>query len=390
MHYIKQCLEPGRILNYIDRISYKRKRISNNLNPKQAGMIELQLTDQCNLNCFHCHFREKGDQFFEEEWIDLVLNEISPKAISLAGGGEPTLYPDFNKTICRLKNGDSNPQIGLITNGVFIPEGEWPGLLSWLRVSLYSVTNHLYAGRDPAFQQKVISNIETYMNMDQLSMLGVSLLYYHGNAVDCIRLSYILYKLLKKSKRQIDRFNIQFKRAFVLSDPEHLNESVYHENRNFIPGEQELLKAIQYKEQLCLKDPGFDLFLSRCANFEQMEDFARNGRERAIAQLNPDRLPPQNFANCFVVLENRLITPDGYAYSCPSIAENRKPQFALGHILDQNSEYTKNILKYYNCNSAWCNTRFCRHSQHNQLVQQYLDTGRACTYGREILEDNFF
>ncbi len=290
MHYIKQCLEPGRILNYIDSISYKKKMINNNFNPKQAGMIELQLTDKCNLNCFHCHFRNKGDKYFDEKWIDLVLNDISPKAISLAGGGEPTLYPDFNETIYRLKNGKSNPQIGLITNGLFIPQGDWPSLLSWLRISLYSVNDKQYAGRDSMFQQKVINNTEKYMNMDNLNMLGVSLLYYSGNVIDCIRLSFALYKILKTSKREIDKFNLQFKRAFVLSDPRNLNEDIYVENINLIPGQQELRNAIKYKEQLCFEDLEFEMFLNQCTNFEQIVDFLLNGRERTIAQLNPNKL----------------------------------------------------------------------------------------------------
>ncbi len=390
MHYIKQCLEPGRILNYIDSISYKKKMINNNFNPKQAGMIELQLTDKCNLNCFHCHFRNKGDKYFDEKWIDLVLNDISPKAISLAGGGEPTLYPDFNETIYRLKNGKSNPQIGLITNGLFIPQGDWPSLLSWLRISLYSVNDKQYAGRDSMFQQKVINNIEKYMNMDNLNMLGVSLLYYSGNVIDCIRLSFALYKILKTSKREIDKFNLQFKRAFVLSDPRNLNEDIYVENINLIPGQQELRNAIKYKEQLCFEDLEFEMFLNQCTNFEQIVDFLLNGRERTIAQLNPNKLSPQNFSNCYVVLENRLITPDGYVYSCPSIAENRKPELALGHILDKDNVYAKNILKYYKCTFEWCNKRFCRHTEHNQLVQNCLEFGQSYEYSSEILEDNFF
>ena len=75
MHYINQCLEPGRILNYIDSITDKKERlIKGNYNPKQANMIELQLTDKCNLECFHCHFRNQGDIFFKDEWIDIVIN----------------------------------------------------------------------------------------------------------------------------------------------------------------------------------------------------------------------------------------------------------------------------------------------------------------------------
>lgn len=389
MHYIRQCLEPGRILNHFDSILYKIKS-NNNFNYKQASMIELQLTDSCNLNCFHCHFRNKGDRHFEKKWIDLVLNEISPKAISLAGGGEPTLYPDFNETIYRLKKGSSNPQIGLITNGVFIPHGEWPSLLSWLRVSLYSIKDNRYAGKDPMFQKKVISNIEKYMNMDNLNMLGVSLLYYRGNVIDCIKQSYILYNLLKASKREIDKFNIQFKRAFVLSDPRNLNEEIFNENINLLPEQRELYDAIRYKEHLCLEDLEFEIFLKQCTNFEQIVDFYFDGRERTIAQLSPDKLSPQNFSNCYVVLENRLITPDGFVYSCPSIAENREVELALGHILDKDDIYAKKIFGYYKCNSEWCNMRFCRHAQHNQLVQSCLDSGQSYEYNSEILEDNFF
>lgn len=390
MHYIEQCLEPGRILNYIDSISSKREMLNSCHNLKQAGMIELQLTDKCNLNCFHCHFRNKGDIFFDGSWIDFVLNDISPKAISLAGGGEPTLYPDFDKTIKKLKNGKSSPEIGLITNGVLIPEGNLPSLLSWLRVSLYSVIDNQYAGRDSSVQQMVISNIEKYMNMANIKMLGVSLLYYNGNVIDCIKLSFVLYKMLKASQRGIEKFNLQFKRAFVLSDPRKLDKDTYNENVSLIPEREELFKAVKYKEQLCAEDLLFEAFLNQCSNYKQIEDFLTNGREIAINQLNPSEVSPHNFSNCYVVLENRLVTPDGYVYSCPSIAENREKELALGHILDENDVYFQNILKYYNCSSEWCNKRFCRHVQHNELVQRFLEREQFYEFGREILEDSFF
>lgn len=387
MHYIEQCLEPGRILNYIDDISIK---INTGCNLKQAGMIELQLTDKCNLNCFHCHFRNKGDLFFNTAWIDVVLNEVLPKAISLAGGGEPTLYPCFNETIYKLRDGKSNPQIGLITNGVFVPRGNWPELLSWLRVSLYSIIGTQYAGRDATLQKTVLDNIKKYMDMSQLNMLGVSLLYYRGNVVDCVKLSFVLYQMLMTSKRKSDTFNIQFKRAFVLSDPRNFNIDTHSENLNLIPKEEELVNAIKYKDKLCLEDSGFGEFLEQCTNYTQIEEFLMNGRKEAIAQLDPDVKTPQNFTNCYVVLENRLITPDGYVYPCPSIAENRDQKLALGHILDKNEEFIKNIKRYYECNSEWCNKRFCRHTPHNRLVQNYFDIGKSCEYSDQVLADNFF
>lgn len=389
MHYIEQCLEPKRIFNYIDTILYKSTNISNNSCPKQAGMIELQLTDKCNLNCFHCHFRNQGDVFFKKEWLDTLLNDISPCAISLAGGGEPTLYPDFDKTINLLKNANSKPQIGLITNGVFIPPGNWPELLSWLRVSLYSIIDNQYAGRSSSIQQKVLNNINIYMNMSSLKMLGVSLLYYNGNTQDCIRLSYILYRMLKNSSRKIENFNIQFKRAFTLSDPRNLNKLTHLNNIELTPTQNELWAAIKYKEELCNNDLDFKIFLNTCSNIEQIIQLINN-RETIIAQTNPTIITPNKFQNCYAVLENRLITPNGYVYPCPSLAENREDRLALGHVLDDNSVFAKNLIKYYTCDSAWCNTRFCRHSQHNNFIQQYLETGTIPIREACVKNDYFF
>lgn len=391
MHYIRQCLEPRRILNYRDSILEKSKTLTGDAGmAKQAGMIELQLTDRCNLNCFHCHFRNQGDVFFRQEWLELVTGEILPQAVSLAGGGEPTLYPDFDGTVRKLKSGKSAPQIGLITNGVFIPPGSWPAQLGWLRVSLYSVINGRYAGMPSAMQEKVMDNIVRYMNMDELPMLGVSLLYYKGNVVDCIKLSYELYRRMKGIKREIGRFNIQYKRAFVLSDPRRINARNHQENLQLLPDGAELMDAVRYKEELCMADAGFQEFLDICSNYSQIEEFRYGGMEEAAAQTDPARISPQNFPHCYAVLESRLITPDGYVYPCPSIAENREPDLALGHITDKNDVFQKQALRYYGCNSEWCNRRFCRHSKHNELFRRWLETGELPEYGSEIQRDKFF
>ena len=308
----------------------------------------------------------------------------------MAGGGEPTLYPNFDETIKKLKDGKTSPQIGLISNGVFIPKGNWPELLSWLRVSLYSIQLDQYAGRKPIVQKKVIDNIVKYMNMNDLKMLGVSLLYYKGNVLDCINLTFELYKKLKVSTRNIEGFNVQYKRAFVLSDPRNINRNFHKQNLKLLPDEAEIMEAIKYKEQLCSKEFEFEVFLNTSTNYRQIEEYLFNGKEKAIAQTDPEETVPQNFTNCYVALENRLITPKGYVYPCPSIAENREPNLVLGHILDKNESYIEKIQNYYQCNSEWCNKRFCRHTQHNELVQNYFDNGILPEYSKEILEDKFF
>ena len=393
MHYINQCLEPGRILNYRDSISRKSSIIENNgtdHSAKQAGMIELQLTDKCNLNCFHCHFRDKGDVFFNKEWLKIVTDEVQPKAISLAGGGEPTLYPNFSETIQFLKNGKSNPDIGLITNGVIIPEGDWIKSIAWLRVSLYSVVNDYYAGKNPIAQKLVIKNIERYMQMDELNMLGVSLLYYNDNLVDCIKLAYDLFRMLVKSGRAYDRFNLQFKRAFTMSDPRNLTIETHHENLNLLPLPQTVRLAIAYKEMYTINDKAFGKFLDTCSNYRQIERLMHGGLNLAIEQTNPKVKSPDNFKACYAVLENRLITPDGYVYACPSIAENRDTSWAIAHITDNEVAFCENVAKFYHCEPKWCNKRFCRHTSHNELVRRYIEQGNLPVYDKAILKDYFF
>lgn len=393
MHYINQCLEPGRILNYKDDILKKSSCINDNEsypNSKQAGMIELQLTDKCNLNCFHCHFRNQGDVFFREEWLKIITDEVQPKAISLAGGGEPTLYPDFSEAIRLLKNGKSNPDIGLITNGVIIPDGDWVNLISWLRVSLYSIIDGYYAGKNPIAQKLVMKNIFKYMQMEELKMLGVSLLYYNDNIVDCIKLSYDIFELLKSSGRSYERFNLQFKRAFILSDPRNMTIKTHSENLKLLPSVKEIRLAIAYKKMFAKNNHEFARFLDMCSNYSQIEKMLYGGLDWAIEQTDSKAKSPDNFKACYTVLENRLITPDGYVYACPTIAENRDNSFAIAHITDSEEIFYENVIKFYNCQSKWCNKRFCRHTSHNEIVRKYIEQGILPVYDQAILEDNFF
>lgn len=393
MHYINQCLEPGRILNYKESIIRKSCDIDNTggyHNSKQAGMIELQLTDKCNLNCFHCHFREQGDVFFYEEWLKIIADEVKPKAISLAGGGEPTLYPNFAETIEFLKSGKSNPDIGLITNGVFIPKGNWVKNISWLRVSLYSVINDNYAGKNSNVQQIVLNNIFRYMNMEDLNMLGVSLLYYNDNMVDCITLAFELFKMLQSSKRDFSKFNLQFKRAFVMSDPRNLQVETHIENLKLLPDIKTIQTAIKHMEALIAQNPDFGEFLETCTNSKQFQKLLTGGLKWAIEQTNPKISSPNNFSKCYAVLENRLITPDGYVYACPSIAENRDTTFAIAHVTDSDEVFREKVVKFYQCQTKWCNKRFCRHASHNELVKEYSEKGILSTYDDAILKDYFF
>ena len=392
MHYIKQCLEPGRIMNYANEIIQKIHLAENGAIPfpKEAPMIELQLTDRCNLNCFHCHFRNQGDLDLERKWISKIMNEVRPKAISLAGGGEPTLYPDFANVLKEIKMAPSSPEIGLISNGVYMPPGDWHKYLSWIRISLYSVLSDSYAGRKPDFQKKVLDNISRYMQSDQLKMVGVSLLYYKGNVVDCVRLSLELYKRLLESGRSTEYFNLQFKRAFVVNDPRSFSREAHIKNLEITPDQEELNAAVTLKEKLSKQNPGFGAFLEKCTNYQQLERLLSTGTGFILEQTAEDRPHVENFPHCYAVLVSRLITPDGFIYTCPTIAEHRETALALAHITEPADVINKRLPSYYACQEPWCNSRYCRHTLHNEIVEDFITTGKFPVYDDAVLSDPFF
>ena len=395
MHYIKQCLDHTRVLNHKKMINNKIMNIDNdNKFGLESGMIELQLTDKCNLKCHHCHFREEGDYSLKKEWIDKVVNTIKPNAISLAGGGEPTLYPDFSSVVKSLKKiNNGRVQIGLITNGVFMPKGDWQKSLEWLRVSLYSINNNLYCGKNKLVQDTVIKNIEIYLNDIRVKMFGVHLLYYKENIIDCIKLSYKIYQLFLKSKRSISDFNIQFKLAFNVINPHSLSLKDYYNNLNFIPKINDFKQAINYLRNLFEKNPEYKHFLNECTNYHQFKNYLQKEVYDTISeQANPYNLILNDLSNCYVSLAFSLITPDGHIYTCPSIAEHRNSKFALTHIDADNTDINKKVYHFYNCNYSWCNKRFCRHYKHNILLENNLnsekgiDKDKICNYP----EDYFF
>lgn len=390
MHYIKQCLEPARILNSIESIKEKVDAINDKVqfNAKSVSMIELQLTDKCNLNCPNCHFRNQGDISMQYEWLDLINTEIRPKAISLAGGGEPTLYPFFDTVVEKLKFTENKPQIGLITNGVYIPNGVWQNLMDWIRVSLYTVQDGLYSGKNKSMLNLVLDNIEKYMRMDELGMLGVSILFYHGNSTDCVDLAYEIYEMFTRSGRDIAKFNLQFKRAFILMNPYEIDARMHSENVALNFSDEEIAQATELYERYCEKKPEFKAFLNTCSNIQNMMSIDK--RNIAIAQTDLSVDNGCNITRCYTSLEHRLITPDGYVYPCPTVAEMRNRSFAIGHITDSMDEFRKKVEKYYNGDNACCNSKFCRHSEHNKIVESCYNGEIAASYTNEIHGDFFF
>lgn len=107
--------------------------------------VEMHLTDNCNLNCQWCTDRElrKNKATLDMHIIEKLFREFwrHGTGVTLEGGGEPTLHPDFRKIVEMGKQ--SGIDMGLITNGI-VDISDSVGDLKWVRVSLDSSTAEEY------------------------------------------------------------------------------------------------------------------------------------------------------------------------------------------------------------------------------------------------------
>ena len=139
-------------------------RIYDNLPPIS---VEMHLTDNCNLACPWCTDRDLlgNGAKLSKEVVFSLLREFAKMGtgVTLEGGGEPTIHPDFREIVEYGYNNDV--ALGLITNGT-VDLSDVINRFRWVRISLDASTKEEYIlekGRD--FMDRVLANIEKYKDI---------------------------------------------------------------------------------------------------------------------------------------------------------------------------------------------------------------------------------
>lgn len=149
-------------------------KIYDNLPPIS---VEMHLTNNCNLNCPWCTDKNlKGDgATLDVERVKALFRYFGQcrTGITLEGGGEPTVHPQFREIV--EYGNKNNVDLGLITNGT-VDISDYINNFKWVRVSLDSSCKEDYIiekGKD--LFDRVISNLEKYsQNRDnRFCFLGV-------------------------------------------------------------------------------------------------------------------------------------------------------------------------------------------------------------------------
>lgn len=125
------------------KLLWHRDRIDQWLsgsNPSPV-MVELDLTNRCNLKCDFCTFdyiKDRSD--IDTDAVLRMLYEFGTmgvKSINITGGGEPTLHKDFKQILVFARK--MGMEIGLFTNGMNIDKDTAETIIdncSWVRVSI--------------------------------------------------------------------------------------------------------------------------------------------------------------------------------------------------------------------------------------------------------------
>lgn len=107
--------------------------------------VELSLTNRCNSDCVWCSDRGIREAFGGDLEVEIVKNLIDDlaaggcKGIVIEGGGEPTVYSQFEEVVRHI--GESGMKLGLLTNGSIFNYESVLHYFEFVRVSLDAATN---------------------------------------------------------------------------------------------------------------------------------------------------------------------------------------------------------------------------------------------------------
>ena len=143
-------------------------------------LVELSLTNNCNQKCLWCsdyELRQRSPDKLDRSVLKTLFADLSQggtRGITIEGGGEPTISPNFNWAVDEAQN--YGLALGLISNGLdFKPDKEQQRAFEWIRISLDAASPAQYQylkGADS--YQRLLTNLRHLAeNKEKTSTLGL-------------------------------------------------------------------------------------------------------------------------------------------------------------------------------------------------------------------------
>jgi MoaA/NifB/PqqE/SkfB family radical SAM enzyme len=157
-----------------EKVLYIKEQMKYGVN---TARMEIDISDICNFKCPGCTFQfSQQDKQLSYEKLAAFIEELHKKgvrAITLAGGGEPTIYNNSGMSLPDVteKFKEANIEIFLVTNAFALTNEDMRRLLmsvSGIRVSIY---NFIAPGEPEDKNDIVFKQIEELLNLKE--KLGV-------------------------------------------------------------------------------------------------------------------------------------------------------------------------------------------------------------------------
>ncbi|MCG8154639.1 radical SAM protein [Brenneria goodwinii] len=330
----------------------------------RVNVIELHLTDRCDLKCGYCSYKSgevstKRRNTFPFHAIQHVL-ALNPKAVVLAGGGEPTLYKDSDYDIDDVINElhARNISVGLITNGSRIIDTSSFNKLSWLRVSLDAIDRASFYNLKKGRFDKRLEFIHTALRSN-IAHIGVGFLYNRTNIHQIYSFCEMIF-----SEFNDERVNIQF-RPTCLIQSYHCPSANYSLTQVMTPDLEDWwkLEVEKLHEQI-------DALYSASSD---LHDCILNNTNISDISLSHEKSRSLSFDKCYISLARWMIRADGNIYPCVMKATNNG--MPLGNIVYERNNIGLKQFSYFNLDKEYClgNSVCCRLAGiSNQIIAESI------------------
>ena len=284
-------------------------------NPQRINVpyhIQFIPTNRCNGNCSWCSCKnvDRGIELETQECIDILnyFNMLGAKAITITGGGEPTLHKEFEKVFKCIV--DNEYKIGLVTNGILLSKGYYSELLNnnltWCRIS---ITDTESGGYD---FNRLLSCLDNLTDVD----VGISFTVTGSVDMNTVK------KICTIAREYINITHIRFT--------------------------QDILNAI---DPFCL------------TAMERIKQVAKQITDKAIIQFR-DKYTI-GMKNCFISKVKPVINCDGYIYPCCGA------QYAIDekNVMPESMRmcYWNDFENYEIFDGSIC--KVCYYNQYNEVIK---------------------
>lgn len=333
-----------------------------------TGLLEFHITDVCDLSCIDCHYRNKAKATFPFEGIVERIRLLSPRAITITGGGEPNLYRDHGRTlhdvVCAIKAVDPKIQLGLINNNTHVPNGDWLQHIDWQRSSVDAATPGCY--RQIKGWDKYVACVENVRTLlrSPVPNVGVGFLYRTENIEELPDFLAVWYDEYCALPAEIaEKLNVQFRPISpAIQDAAGCDWGDM---------ERRMGRAVEAALARAADDDGFGAFLAEQTNFTSIA-----GR---TSYFNHTACP---FDHCQNALLHRVLRADGDEY--PDFLLCNFPDRRLGNMSENPGEDERLLIGlrtvFYhlrmdefcdaaNCRQAWVSARIERFWRDGERVE---------------------